>query len=415
MPTHEADIIIVGGGTAGLVLASRLSANPSLEILVIEAGNDTTSDPRTQIPALWYGLLDTENEWGFNITPQAALGGKAFRQPQGRQLGGCSGLNVGVFIANSAANVDAWGALGNEGWDWETLGPYYRKVFRMTLPRDPKKVKELGLEYVDVDENGVSGSVDGPIQASFPDAVDDPSAGAWVRTLRGLGYAMSGDPFSGEPMLGGYINALATDPVTKTRSYSANAYYVPVKDRPNLRVVTGAQVTRVIFESSSPDAEPTATGVEYVLTGGETHTAKARSEVILSAGAINTPKLLELSGIGSSAILNQFGIPVRVDNPHVGENLQDHAMAGVSFEVKDSYKSTLDDLSRQVPEALETAMREYQTNRTGPFTVGGFCSSALMSLAEFADLEPDGTEGSRILALTELVQDKVGDDEQGWL
>jgi choline dehydrogenase-like flavoprotein len=115
MPTHEADIIIVGGGTAGLVLASRLSANPSLEILVIEAGNDTTSDPRTQIPALWYGLLNSENEWGFNITPQAALGGKAFRQPQGRQLGGCSGLNGGVFIANSAANVDAWGALGNEG------------------------------------------------------------------------------------------------------------------------------------------------------------------------------------------------------------------------------------------------------------------------------------------------------------
>ncbi|KAL3483713.1 hypothetical protein BJX62DRAFT_230797 [Aspergillus germanicus] len=327
MPTHEADIIIVGGGTAGL------------------------------IPALWYGLLNTENEWGFNITPQAALGGKAFRQPQGRQLGGCSGLNGGVFIANSAANLDAWGALGNEGWDWETLGPYYRK-----------KIEDLGLEYVDLDENGVSGSVDGPIQASFPDAVNDASAGAWVRTLRGLGYTMSGDPFSGEPVLGGYINALATDPVTKTRSYSANSYYLPVKDRPNLRVVT-----RVVFESSAPDAEPSATSV------------------ILSAGAINTPKLLELFGIGSPAILNQFGIPVRVDNPHVGENLQDHAMAGVSFEVEDSYKSTLDDLARQVPEALETAMRDYQTNRTGPFTVGGFYSSALMSLADFADLETSAT------------------------
>jgi hypothetical protein len=128
-----------------------------------------------------------------------------------------------VFIANSRANVDAWGALGNEGWDWDTLGPYYRKVYRMTLPKHPAKIEELGLGYVDVDENGVAGSADGPIQASFPDAVDDSSAGAWVRTLRGLGYSMRGDPFSGDPVLDGYINALAIDLVTKTRSYSANA------------------------------------------------------------------------------------------------------------------------------------------------------------------------------------------------
>jgi choline dehydrogenase-like flavoprotein len=106
-------------------------------------------------------------------------------------------------------------------------------------------------------------------------------------------------------------------------------------------------------------AEPTATGVEYTINGGETQTAKARNEVILSAGAINTPKLLELSGVGSPAILNQFTIPVRVHNPHVGENLQDYLIAGVSFEVVDSYRSTTDDIARQVPEALDKAMRDY--------------------------------------------------------
>ncbi|KAL2841943.1 hypothetical protein BJX68DRAFT_257916 [Aspergillus pseudodeflectus] len=347
IPTHEADIIIVGGGTAGLVLAARLSPNPNLHILVLEAGNDTTSDPRSHTPALRPGLLNTENEWGFNIAPQAALGGKEFRQPQGRQLGGSSGLNGKVFIANSRANVDGEGGRhwGMRGRIWDTLGPYYRRVYRMTLPKDPAKIEELGLEYVDVNENGVAGSADGPIQASFADAVDNPSAGAWVRTLRGLGYTMRGDPFSSHPVLGGYVNALAIDPVTETRSYSANAYYLPVKDRPNLRV------------SCTSGAEPTATGVEYTMNGGETLTAKAGHEVILSAGAINTPKLLELSGIGSPAIVNRFAIPVRVDNPHVGENLQDHLMAG------------------------------------------------------FADLETGLREGTHVLALTELEQDKVGDDD----
>ncbi|KAL4938338.1 hypothetical protein BDV06DRAFT_215188 [Aspergillus oleicola] len=385
MSEQEADIIIVGGGTAGLVLATRLSANPNLDILLLEAGQDLSSDPRTQTPALWYGLLSTDADWGFNTEPQAALAGKKFRQPQGRQLGGSSGLNGMVFVANSRANVDAWGALGNEGWDWETLAPYYRKVFHMTLPKDPAKIKELGLEYVDV--QNASGSEDGLIQASFPNALLDPSASAWVQSLRGLGYPMKKDPFSGEAVTGGYINAAAIHPVNKTRSYSANAYYLPVKGRTNLRIVTGAQVTRVILKPlSDGEGEPTATGVEYT-TNSTTQplTAKARREVILSAGAYNSPKLLELSGIGSPAVLSQFGIPVQVANSHIGENLQDHAMAGVSFEVHDS--------------ALAAAMRDYQTKRSGPFTVGGFYSSALLPVPDFADPETGASELEKVIAL----------------
>ncbi|KAL3472394.1 glucose-methanol-choline oxidoreductase-like protein [Aspergillus californicus] len=398
MSEQEADIIIVGGGTAGLVLATRLSANPDLDILLLEAGQDLTSDPRTQTPAHWYGLLSTDADWRFNTEPQASLAGKEFRMPQGRQLGGSSGLNGGVFVASSRANIDAWGAIGNEGWDWETLAPYYRKVFHMTLPTDPAKIKELGLEYVDL--QNFSGSEGGLIQVSFPDAVVDPSASAWVQSLRGLGYAMEKDPFSGEAVTGGYINAVAVHPVNKTRSYSANAYYHPVKDRTNLRVVTGAQVTRVILEALSNEVEPTATGVEYTTnTTTQPLTAKARREVILSAGAYNSPKLLELSGIGSPAILSQFGIPVHVANSRVGENLQDHAMAGVSFEVQDSANFTLDDITRQVPEALAAAMYDYQTTRSGPFTVGGFYSSALLPVPDFADPETGAGEVEKVLAL----------------
>ncbi|KAL4756769.1 GMC family oxidoreductase [Aspergillus foveolatus] len=409
MSEQEADIIIVGGGTAGLVLATRLSANPNLDILLLEAGQDLSSDPRTQTPAFWYNLLSTDADWGFNTEPQAALAGKRFRQPQGRQLGGSSGLNGMVFVANSRANVDAWGALGNEGWDWETLAPYYRKVFHMTLPKDPEKIKELGLEYVDVQNS--SGSEDGLIQSSFPDALVDPSASAWVQTLRGLGYPMKKDPFSGEAVIGGYINAATIHPISKTRSYSANAYYLPVKGRTNLRVVTGAQVTRVMLERSSDgEGEPIATGVEYT-TNSTTQplAAKARREVILSAGAYNSPKLLELSGIGSPAILSQFGIPVQVANLHVGENLQDHAMAGVSFEVQDSVNFTLDDLTRQVPEALAAAMREYQIERSGPFTVGGFYSSALLPVPDFADPETGVSELEKVLVLT--LENDNGDED----
>ncbi|KAL4744746.1 hypothetical protein BDW72DRAFT_199287 [Aspergillus terricola var. indicus] len=408
MSEHEADIIIVGGGTAGLVLATRLSADPNLDILLLEAGQDLSSDPRTQTPSFWYNLLSTDADWGFNTEPQAALAGKQFRQPQGRQLGGSSGLNGMVFVANSRANVDAWGALGNEGWNWETLAPYYRRVFRMTLPKDPAKIKELGLEYVDV--QNFSGSEDGLIEVSFPDAVVDPSASAWVQSLRGLGYPMKRDPFSGEAVTGGYINAAAIHPTNKTRSYSANAYYLPIKDRPNLRVVTGAQVTRIILESlSDEDGEPTATGVQYTTnTTTQPLTAKARREVILSAGAYNSPKLLELSGIGSPAVLSRFGIPVHVVNLHVGENLQDHVMAGVSFEVQDTVNFTLDDLIRQVPEALAAAMSEYETQRSGPFTVGGFYSSALLPVPDFADPETGASELEKVLALA--LED--GDDNE---
>jgi choline dehydrogenase-like flavoprotein len=294
-----------------------------------------------------------------------------------------------AFIANSQVNVDAWGKLGNPDWDWKTLEPYYKKTYTLTLPSEEQQ-KQLGLEYVDRQTSGF----EGPLHASYPDAIKDPVANAWIESLRSLGFPMSSDPFSGNAV-GGYINAATIEPVEKTRSYSQTAYYEPIKDRPNLRIITGALVEKILFRHTDPDEDFVATGCQY-RNNGILHSVTARQTVIISAGVFNSPKILELSGIGSHAILEKHKIEVLIDNPNVGENLQDHVLAGLSFEVQDSI-NTKDDLMRRVPAALGAAMEEYKTNRFGPFTVGGNYSSALLPVPEFSNPATGNSELLQVL------------------
>ncbi|KJZ72364.1 hypothetical protein HIM_08290 [Hirsutella minnesotensis 3608] len=388
MSSTEADVVIIGAGTAGLVLASRLSEDPSLQVVVIEAGQDERDDPRVKTPALWPGLVGSEADWNYVTQPQAALNGKTIPLPQGRLIGGSSAINGQAFIANSKANVDAWGKLGNPGWDWDTLIPYYKKVFTLTLPSEEKQ-KELGLEYVDKSIIGT-----GPVQASFPDSVNDPIAKAWVKSFKSLGHSMGRDPFCGKAV-GGYTNAATIDPVTKTRSYAGSAYYEPAVGRANLQVITAALVEKLLLKGSGSDGGVIATGVQFA-KDGESQTVKARKEVILSAGAFNSPKILELSGIGSRALLDEHKIPVLVDNPNVGENLQDHVLAGISFEVQD-FINTKDDLMRRVPAVMSAAMNDYKARQFGPFTVGGNYSSALLPVPDFSSPETGASELSSVL------------------
>ncbi|KAL3477160.1 hypothetical protein BJX99DRAFT_269940 [Aspergillus californicus] len=324
----EADILIIGGGTAGLVLAARLATDPTPEILVLEAGQDQTADPRN-----------------FTTVPQTELGGNELSYPAGRLLGGTSAMNGQVLIANSKANIDAWGKLGNPGWDWETLRPYYQRAYTLSLPGKEKR-KELGLDY-----------------ASFPDRLDDPVANAWVETFKRLGSFIPADPFSGTA-IGGYTNAATIDPVTKTRSYSGNAYYLPVKELPNLRVTTGTLVTKLLFDT---DGDVTVTGAQYIKEGAS-YTVNARKEVILSAGVFNSPKILELSGIGS-----------------------DHPFVPVWFEVQ-SFVQTKDKFMRGNNAAIAASMEDYKSRQFGTFTVGGNYSGALLSL-------PDSHEADTLLDL----------------
>lgn len=221
---------------------------------------------------------------------------------------------------------------------------------------------------------------DGPIHASFPEDSKDPLPTAWVDTLAALGYPASSDPFSGE-FTGGYINAMSIDPETRTRSDAATAYFEPAKGRPNLHVVTGALAQKIIFDASIQ--APRAVAVQ-LQRNGTTATVVAKREIILAAGVFGTPKLLELSGVGNKALLEKLNIPVVVDNPNVGENLQDHPNAGVSYEVADGVK-TMDGLSRQEPEAIGAAMQEYITSKAGPFALGGNFAGSLIPVPDFVD------------------------------
>jgi choline dehydrogenase-like flavoprotein len=373
----EYDFIVVGGGTAGLVVANRLTEDPSISVLVLEAGANALADPRVAIPALWSAILGTDLDWDYLTVPQEHLNGRKIGQPQGRLLGGSSGLNAEVFVPPSAADFDAWEALGNAGWGWAKVAPYMRKFHTLHHPADDAR-EHLNINWVD---EAVRGQ-DGPIQAMFGDVPQNPLGRAWLQSLEELGVRLTNDPFSGQGT-GCFSCPSSVDPKTKTRSYSASAYYAPVSNRSNLEVITGATTSKIILESV--EGSIVARGVAFRTKDDETiHQVHARNEVILSAGAFGSPKLLELSGVGDKSVLEKAGIPVLLDNRNVGENLQDHIMTGISVEVTDGV-FTGDCLLRQEPEILAASMKMYQEHKAGPFSAGSLTSYAFAPLRKTSE------------------------------
>ncbi|KAF7533187.1 hypothetical protein G7054_g7299 [Neopestalotiopsis clavispora] len=368
------DFVIVGGGLAGLVVATRLTEDPETTVLVLEAGRDHSSDPRIRTPAFWISLLGQEDfDWDYRSTEQKGFDGKIVPLSQGKLLGGSSAINGEAFVANSKVAVDAWAEFGNPGWDWDTLGPYYKKCHTLTRP-SPAACEHLRLEYIDDSARGTTG----PVQASFPEETNDPLPTAWVDTLAALGYPARGDPFSGQ-FSGGYINAMNIDPVSKTRSDVVSAYLEPAKGRANLHIEQGVTVEKLIFDTSN--GKPKATALQ-VRQDNALKTVTPGKEIILAAGVFGTPKILELSGIGSREHLESLGIPVIVDSPNVGENLQDHPNTSMSFEVIDGVE-TLDALSRQEPDAVQAAMQKYMTEKSGPFATNGNFVGSILPVPDF--------------------------------
>lgn len=271
-------------------------------------------------------------------------------------LGGSSALNFLMLLYPSKGNIDSWAALGNPSWNYDSLAPYFRKF--ATVHKPPQSARDLlGLTYLN---EGLANG-DGPIHVSYSEGYGVTNK-AWMRTFADLGLEVSGDPRDGNA-LGAFQNHASIDPVTHTRSYACTGYYTPeVAKRPNLVVLTETLVNKVLFDTADGE-DAVATGVEIITKGGQKKQVLASVEVILAAGALQTPQILELSGIGGRDLLEKHGIPVVVENPNVGEHLQDHPIVCQSFEVADGVPSG--DVLRD-PNVLQALVGMYQTGGAGP-------------------------------------------------
>ncbi|KAK4146061.1 uncharacterized protein C8A04DRAFT_10074 [Dichotomopilus funicola] len=347
----EFDFVIVGGGTAGLVLAARLSEDPNTQVLVMEAGEDLANDPRVNIPGMWTQLQSGATDWQLKSVPQDSLNGRSVPIAQGRLLGGCSALNAMNFVVPAKEDLDAWAELGNPGWDWDGFSRYLNKTHKKGITDGNK-----------LDDD------DGTIQVNIPKE-ETKWPQVWRDTWAGLGYPTDNDPYSGD-IHGAVTYPDAIHPEAKTRSYAGNDYLGLARGRANLTVWTGVPVDKILFDNTTKDAA-VATGVRYTTKDGNTSSVRARKEVVLSAGVFHSPKLLELSGIGNAQLLQSLGIDVVVDNPSVGENLQHHPLSVHSFEtVQDGQPGfeTMDALVRQDPDAIAAAVNAYKTTQSGPLS-----------------------------------------------
>ncbi|KAK0263529.1 hypothetical protein LTS09_002721 [Friedmanniomyces endolithicus] len=355
------DIIILGAGTSGSLLANRLSEDPALSILLLEAGQDHNRDERIYTPGLNAQLLDNPSfDWQYISTPQPGIEGRTVKQPRGRVLGGSSAINSFALIYPSAAGLDAWADLGNDGWDWTGMKPYFRKFQTVCAPSETVR-RELGLSHHDESVRETCG----PLRACFPQVVY-PRQKVWLETFRTLELENRVEAMDGKAL------------GTRERSHAGNAFFAPVRERANLRLVCGATVRRIVFDKEA-DGLLNATGVQYTVNGVE-HQVSVRKEVILAAGVFGSPQILELSGIGSPRILGEHGIDVAYANPNVGENLQDHMRAALLFEAGDGVE-----FEPSLPEA--EARRLYETSRTGPWAERACHTFAYMPLQQFLSAE----------------------------
>ncbi|KAH8721811.1 hypothetical protein BGZ61DRAFT_492282 [Ilyonectria robusta] len=352
--SRKFDFLVVGGGTAGLVVAARLAeANSSYTIGVLEAGGVAEDDEDIQIPGHYGRSLGGRLDWHLETVPQQGLGGRRLPWPRGKVLGGTSALNYMAWNRASKDDYDAWEALGNAGWGWDELLPFFKKSETFHPPS--KSVQEQYNVSHDADTFGTSG----PIQVSYPTDYS-PSHRLWHSTLNALGVETNSSHVGGSNV-GVWTTVNAVDPRSARRSFATD--YCAAAPA-NLHILTHATVNEIVIQDV--DGECVATGVRFACQGRE-HVVSVSREVILSAGSIKSPQILELSGIGNPKVLAQANVSLKVDSPMVGENLQDHLMLATIFEV-DPLLANKDDVLKD--ETLAVAAREqYDRDGTGPLTI----------------------------------------------
>ncbi|MEX2424558.1 MAG: GMC family oxidoreductase N-terminal domain-containing protein [Acidimicrobiia bacterium] len=296
------DYIIVGAGAAGSVLASRLSADPDRTVLLLEAGGSHRRK-EIAIPAAFSKLFGTNFDWAYRTVPQRELHDRELYWPRGKGIGGSSSMNAMMWVRGVPADYDAWAAAGNDGWSYDDVRPYFRRA-EDAVRRDR-----------------VHTGVGGPIRVE-EQRDTNPGTHLFVAACQRAGIPRNPNSNAGTNLGVDYTQVTQR---RGRRASSASVYLDPVRSRPNLVVETGAHAVRVSIDAGK------AGGVSY-LQSGELRTARVRREVILAGGAVNTPQLLMLSGIGPAEHLADVGIEAVVDAPGVGSNLSDHLAAGFMME-----------------------------------------------------------------------------------
>jgi choline dehydrogenase len=369
------DYIIVGAGTAGCVLANRLSAGGDKQVLLLEAGGKDNYF-WIDIPAGYLYTIDNpRTDWRYQIEPDPGLNGRSIGYARGKVLGGCSSINAMIYMRGQRADYDHWAALGNRGWSWDEVLPVFRKSERYQHGADEFHGAdgELCVEERRVNWEILDAWRDAAAECGIPKIEEfnrgDNSGNAYFQVNQRKGRRWSG----------------------------TRAFLRPALKRPNLTVVTDAHARKLLF--SSDERGITATGV-VASTPRETVTFNARAEVILAAGSIGSPQLLQLSGVGPASLLNRHGIDIVRDLPGVGENLQDHLQIRTIYKVSNTV--TLNQRMNSLFGKMVMGM-EYLALRRGPLTMPP------SQLGAFAKSDPGQASANMEWHVQPLSLDKFGE------
>jgi len=355
MDQHEFDTIIVGAGTAGCLLANRLSKDPARRVLLIEAGQ-RDNYPWIHIPVGYlYCIGNPRTDWLYQTEAEAGLNGRRLRYPRGKSLGGCSSINGMIYMRGQARDYDGWAAqTGDDDWTWaNSLGDFkaHEDHFRLDGGADPQ---QLGRRFSELHGHGGEWRVDR--QRLRWEVLEAFAAAATEAGIPACNDFNTGDNFG--------VGFFEVNQKAGWRWNASKAFLRPIRSRSNLQVWTEAMTERLVFKTD-PSGRPRCTGV-LLRRGGQRLTVGARSEVVLCAGAIGSPQLLQCSGIGPAGLLKKHGIDVVSDIPGVGANLQDHLQIRAVFKVQGA--RTLNTLANSLIGKAGIGL-EYLLRRTGPMSM----------------------------------------------